>query len=467
MDFLAPPTQFQHFGYPIAIFYIVAFIGLGLLFFRPYWAFLFSLFCLAARNFHAAVYTRTEFLGPYLNLNDLLLWIALFALIVELLHKRKTLWMPKILAAIFVLLFVGDLQSIIKYGCAEEVLRRLWSTAIFPILFLVAANFVNDAERAHSFYWALFLGAVTASLQHLFFIKTATFLQVYPGEAQIRTISYIMSGGLLLVISAIFKKPDKNLGPYKSFLFYSGLALIGLSYLLSFSRGLYIFTLASLFVFPFLLKKGLRIYKPVYSLIVIIILALFVVEIISPNLKLDQILNRRFESFRTKDKFSESYETRWQGAQTELNLWLNNSSLILGVGSVVPPEFQYAEIEETGALGHVGFTTYLCQYGILGLLLYGVFLPFLTIKVAKKYFAEHAFTYGGTIVLLAIACSLFDIIGLTWSQHHLYAFTHVQGLIYGAMWGLYRGHILEKKQALQYRPVPTILPKSILRYNEK
>jgi hypothetical protein len=78
------------------------------------------LFCLSARNFHAAVYTRTEFLGPYLNLNDLLLWIAFFAMVTELFKKGKALWMPKILLAIFALLLIGDLQSLFKYGFIEE-----------------------------------------------------------------------------------------------------------------------------------------------------------------------------------------------------------------------------------------------------------------------------------------------------------------------------------------------------------
>jgi hypothetical protein len=467
MEFLGPPTQFQHFGYPSVVFYIVAIIGMGLLFFRPYWAFLFSLFCLSARNFHAAVDTRTTFLGPYLNLNDLLLWIALFAMIVELLRKGKKLWMPKILAAIFALLFIGDLQSLVKYGFIEEVLRRMWSTAIFPILFLVGANLVNDEKRAHSFYWILFWGAVTASLQHMFFIRTATSIQLYSGEVQIRTISYIMSGGLFLVISAIFKEPDKSLGQLKSSLFYFGLALIGLSYLLSLTRGLYIYTFFALLALPVILKGNLKIPKTVYSVALVMVFALLIVKIVSPDLDLGQILNDRFNTFSTKDTFSKSYETRWEGAQTELNLWLNNSSILLGVGSSLPPELELTETESRGALYHVAFSAYLAHYGILGLLVYGVFLPSLTIKVAKKYFPEHALTYSSSIALIAIACSLLDIIGLTWSQHHLGAISHIPSLIYGAMWGLYRGHVLEKKQALQYQPVLTISPKPILRYNGK
>jgi len=80
MEFLTTITQNTHVGYPLIFFYLVAVVGIILVIFRPYWAFLFSLFCLAARNFHAAVYTRTLFFGPYLNLNDLLEWIAIYLL---------------------------------------------------------------------------------------------------------------------------------------------------------------------------------------------------------------------------------------------------------------------------------------------------------------------------------------------------------------------------------------------------
>jgi len=143
MEFLKTQTQITHIGYPLIIFYLITFIGFILIIIRPYYAFLFSLFCLSAKNFHAAVFTRTPFFGPYLNLNDLLLWLSFFGMIFELL-KRRRIYIPKILLAIFGLLIIGDLQSLIKYGFIEEVFRRIWQTAIFPVLFLVSANIGNQ-----------------------------------------------------------------------------------------------------------------------------------------------------------------------------------------------------------------------------------------------------------------------------------------------------------------------------------
>jgi hypothetical protein len=68
-------------GYPLIIFYAVGFIGVALILYRPRWAFYFIVFGLAVRHFHMAVFTRTPFLGEFVNLNDLFLWIGVFAML--------------------------------------------------------------------------------------------------------------------------------------------------------------------------------------------------------------------------------------------------------------------------------------------------------------------------------------------------------------------------------------------------
>ncbi|HEC92923.1 MAG TPA: hypothetical protein ENI51_08045, partial [Candidatus Atribacteria bacterium] len=126
MKWLLFPPYLVHAGYPLLVFYLIALVGFVLIIVRPYWALLFAVFCLASRNFHAAVFTRTPLLGPYVNLNDLLQWIAIFAMLFELFNTRKRIWAPKILLALFGLIIIGDLQSLLKYGFAENVLRRIW-----------------------------------------------------------------------------------------------------------------------------------------------------------------------------------------------------------------------------------------------------------------------------------------------------------------------------------------------------
>ncbi len=171
----------------------------------------------------------------------------------------------------------------------------------------------------------------------------------------------------------------------------------------------------------------------------LLIFSIFAVEIFLPTLDIKKTLPQRIESFIYKDTFSESYETRWEGAQTEFHIWLNNSPLILGVGSSLPPEFESVEIIEIkGAPYHVGFTTYLVHYGLLGIITYLILLPITTIKIAKFYYTEYSIDTSSRIALIAMASSLADLVGMAWSYHHIGGFTHVAGFIYGAMWGLYR-----------------------------
>ena len=93
-------------SYPLEIYFLAAFIGLILIIYRPKWAFLFSTFCLSARNFHMAVFTRPPFFGEILNLNDLLLWITVLAMFKVVLQGQK-IWVPNILLAIMGVLLLG------------------------------------------------------------------------------------------------------------------------------------------------------------------------------------------------------------------------------------------------------------------------------------------------------------------------------------------------------------------------
>lgn len=446
MEFLRTPTQYTNFGYPIVFFYVIALIGLFLIVYRPYWAFLFALFCLAARNFHSAVFTRTPIFGPYLNLNDLLLWISLFAMMLEVLKKGK-IYTPKILLAILGLLIIGDLQAIIKFGFTEEVLRRIWQFAIFPILFLVSTNIVTNIERAKSFFLVLFCGGIIASLQHIYYIISVASYGLSSG-LEIRTISYIMSGGLYLIIALIFSKLRIRLRVFKINFYYLGMALIIFSYIMSLTRSMYVAVLCVFITMPFLLPKGST-RGAIYRTAIVTTFVLLLIQMFFQNLDVFGIINERLKSFMYSETFQESYKTRFVGQQTEIDLWLN-SSIIFGLGSSLPPKVVYSPVEEFGALYHVGYSTYLAHFGIAGFIIYAILLPFLTVKIAKKYYTEHIFDYGGMVAIMGISISLFSFFTLPTSYHYLGATSHIDGLIYGAIWGLHRGNLLKSKRKLNY-----------------
>ena len=95
-------------------------------------------------------------------------------------------------------------------------------------------------------------------------------------------------------------------------------------------------------------------------------------------------------------------------------------------------------MQDTGALGHVAYSAYLAHFGLIGLLTYGFLLPYLTIKVGRRYYLHHTYDYGGAIAITAMALAFFDVFTLLSSNHYIASTSQVQGLIYGALWGLSR-----------------------------
>ncbi len=157
-------------GYPLPVFYAALIIGVVLVCYRPQWAFLFIVFCLSVRNYHLAVYTRTPFLGEFVNLNDLFLWIGVAALLMNGIRKSR-IWFPPIVLAIIGILLAGTFQSLFLYGFNYFVMRDIWASWIFPIMFLIGVNFVRNNEDSRLFIWALFLGSLGAAIQHIISVQ--------------------------------------------------------------------------------------------------------------------------------------------------------------------------------------------------------------------------------------------------------------------------------------------------------
>jgi hypothetical protein len=455
-------TQIQ--GYPIAVYYIIAFIGLVLLIFRPRWAFLFIVFCLVVRNFHMAVFTRTPFLGAFLNLNDLCLWIGVLAMLRTSLEGGR-IWFPNILLAIIAILVLGDFQAIFQYGFDYEVMQSCWGSWVFPIMFAVAANMVKDSKDARLFYWVFFLGSVGAGLQHLLFVHSyAVEGMIGSGlidRGAIRTISFIMSGGIFLVISALFIDMRRFIKSYVFFIFWIiGLSLIAISYVLSFTRGVWLGAfLSSASLFFLFYKEGGKIVARVgYSLMVlamIIVVFKLTSSYMLPGVKVEESIDRRADFIRYEDTFEEAYQTRETGMETELNLW-RNGSLIWGVGASYPPSLLDSSIEAIGALHHVGFSSYLAHFGLIGLIIYGLLLPFLTIKVGRRYYLQHKQDFGGVIAVTAMALAFYDVFTLLTSNHYLGPTSHIQGLLYGAVWGLSRSPGVNPARNNRPAPAPVL-----------
>ncbi len=449
--------QFQ--GYPVEVFYLAALIGVVLLLVRPRWALPFIVFGLAVRHFHMAAFTRIPALGEYLNLNDLFLWIGVAA-IFRLIIGNRRLWAPNILLAIFGILVLGTFQVLFQYGFNRDVLQEIWRAWIFPIAFLVSANLVRDSQDARFFFWALFLGALGAALTHLLFIQFR--IETYGASlVYMRTISFGMSGGIFLVVSAFFVDMRKVFRNSRLFLFWIvGVSIIAISYLLSFTRTWWVgaFLAGIALGILFYRERAKTPYRLGYSLVLLVVMVLafgLINKLFLPGVNLTNTIDERADFVRYEDTFEDAYQTRESGMETELGMW-KNGTIIWGVGASYPPSIMEASIAETGAVGHVAYSVYLAHFGLIGLFVYGLLLPYLTIKVGRRYYLHHPYDLGGAIAITAMALAFFDFFTLLSSNHYIASTSQVQGLIYGALWGLSHSSSLK---AAESSPVKIMVKK--------
>ena len=272
--------------------------------------------------------------------------------------------------------------------------------------------------------------------------------QVLEGESSfelsgIRTISFLASGGLFLVVSAFFIDMRQYLKNSYLFIFWlAGIPLIAMSYILSLTRTIWVGgAMAAAAMFILFYRDERKILSRLgYSVILLAsILLIFKLAnfLFLPGVNVAEGIDERVGFMRHEDTFEQEYQSRETGMETELELW-RNSSIIWGVGACYPPSLAEETMDVTGALGHVAFSTYLAHFGLIGLFTYGLLLPFLTIRVGRRYYLKHKHDFGGVIAVTAIALSFFDFFTLVSSVQYLIPTTHVMGLIYGALWGLSR-----------------------------
>jgi hypothetical protein len=448
-------------SYPIVIFYLTAFIGLVLIVFRPRYAFFFSVFCLTIRNFQMAIFTRVPYLGEFLNLNDLLLWISLLAM-VRIVWRGQKIWVPNIVLAIIGIITLGAFQTLSNYGFHYLVMRDIWATCIFPLMFIVGANMLRNIQDARLFYWTLFLGSCGAALQHMLSMQSALLsTEVLFGLAGFRNVEFMYSGGIFLVVAAFFVDMRNILKSFTLFIFWSmGISLISISYVLSFTRTIWagaVMAGISLFFLMFREhKKVLSRLAHALPLIVMLILVFQLSLFLFIPSEVTHLIDERADFVRYEDSFEDAFESRETGMATELKLWLD-STIIWGIGTSYPPimhESVLESYEETGAIGHVAFSAYLVHYGLIGLITYGFLMPFLAIRTGRRYYFRHKHDYGGVIAIIGIALAFFDVFTLGSGFHYLIPKCHVQGLIYGALWGLSR--------SLEVSPVRTLAGRTLI-----
>jgi len=191
-------------GYPSVVLYLILLIGIPLALNKPFKAFILVAFMLSAGDANAFTFTRSELLGPYFNVNDACLLIALIALLPYIINRTKQLQFPKVTKWIIVVLLIGFVQSWFVMGWKYETLRALRWSLNLPIFFIIAATMVDNKSKLKLLLLVLFLGSVVSVVQHIIFVRSNIEMYELTGGdiGQFRTLTF-RNPGLFFLLAGI------------------------------------------------------------------------------------------------------------------------------------------------------------------------------------------------------------------------------------------------------------------------
>jgi hypothetical protein len=413
----------EQFRYPSFILYLILLIGIPLAIKRPFKAFIMIAFLFAAADAKAFTFTRTPFLGPYFNVNDACLLIALTAMLCYTSLRIKEIQFPNVTKWILLVLLIGFVQSWYVMGWTYEVLRALRWAVNLPVYFIIAATMVDKEEKIKPLLIALFLGSVVSTFEHFTFIRSR--IDTY-GEyiTSFRSIAFLNPGVFFVIASIIWipklKTNIKIILTGASILFIT-------SILLNQTRSIWFSTVVTLPVALMLFRPKnvhIKLITWPFILTTLSIAILLSAELITPEVNLINMI-----IVRLQDLASEYHTfTRLLAFELEINAWLKGT-LIFGRGLFFFSQYTHLDYIAWGHLGHVST---LSQLGIIGLVVYSFYLPLTIIKASRKlwiqasgevkYFGLFA---GGSIIWYWIC---FFMSNSFLSQHV------ITGIIFGTVW---------------------------------
>lgn len=428
-------------GYPPILIVAVLAVGLPLATFRPYSAFLCATFLLASLNAGMLNATRTEALGPYLNLGDACLLVALAAFLFDSVYRRLSFQIPRVVFLLLAVLFVAALQSVWLLGWTYETIRAFRWGLQFPLAFFLGANLVTTPSRTKKLLGVLLAGAIVATLQHLFYVSTLWRSMALSMETYhlVRTIAY-MGGGMsaaFLLTGAVWKMPV-NVGQKTLWLIVGSLFVT--SAVSSQTRSVWIATVAAvpLLLILFQPRSQMMSILRLGVLVLFLVLAVgWVSRVVAPGFDISEVVTQRMSTLFDEDPREAQTLTRINQFRVEMDSWLRGT-LILGRGLFFFQTIDEGEGRDSIAFAHLGYVTYLSQLGLLGLLIYGVYLPLNVVRDARQLWHHRGLPVLQYVGLLGATSVVFLSIMFLMSSSFLQLGYYAPGVLYGAVWALAR-----------------------------
>jgi hypothetical protein len=153
-----------------------------------------------------------------------------------------------------------------------------------------------------------------------------------------------------------------------------------------------------------------------------------------------KLVQERFVTLVDADtRYGSQTGTRERDFKVEMTHWWEGT-LIFGRGLAF---FQTMPNPDQGpgyvAFGHLGYVTYLAQMGLVGLLIYGVYLPFSILRGARRLWSTSDVAEVRFLALLSGASITYLSLMFVMSSQFLSPGFEAPGVLYGSLWALGRG----------------------------
>ncbi|HDY88006.1 MAG TPA: O-antigen ligase domain-containing protein [bacterium] len=419
-------------------------VGISLAVWRPYEAFLLATLLIGSGDAQKFNATRTALLGPYLNLTDACVVVALAALIFDCLYRKKWVRLPQVVMLILLVLYIATLQSYIAYGPTYKTIRAFRWAIQFPLGIFLAGNLVTDSRRVRLLVGTLLAAAVISSAMHLLYIANVRSSLVLSMENYhvVRTISFI-TGGLtpaFLLSAAVWRLPRKIL--FKILLLVTS-SLFLISIVMNQTRSIWIATIAAVPFILLLFQRSGRIlsfFRFVTILLLVTIISGLITRWLTPELDLIDIAKSRLSVLTDTVASDGSVGSRARSFKAEMSSWFEGT-WILGRGLFFFQTMDYGDpnIQYTGiGFGHLGYVTYLSQFGLIGLFVYGIYLPLSVIQHSRNIWLNWRLPVERYVALLAGSCMIFNSIMFIMSSSFLGLGSFIPGILTGSVWVLAR-----------------------------
>jgi hypothetical protein len=435
---------------------LVLSVGLIMMIFRPYWAFLFGVFILAATSINVSV-MRTEELGAYFQMTDACIVVMIMA---SLLEKKRALLLPAPFVILTAVLLMGFLNTLLHLGLTYGMLQGLRWAIFLPLLIFLAANVLQDERKVRSLLLTLVLAAIVAEAQHLLLVLFTARNVMAEDVGVARTMQFMRSGSDLWLLAGFYVVggliPRRRVQTAIGALFLAGILTMQ-------TRSIGLAFMGALGFYYFWFLKGPHAYRwqRFKGLVPIFIVGLIILAVIG----LSAVITGYGERYVGTVETGEGTQSRWNAFYVEMHDWLDGNILIgRGLHYLESSKVRGGLIRKTKiGYGHLGYVTYLSQLGLIGFVVYGFWMPLIIIFRAQRLLQQPQ-APPEVVHLAALTGATFFYYPLMFVFSGSFLnILFIPGILAGGVWGITSLQSADSRAPALQPPVPhKELPKSII-----